>query len=435
MASRKPEMIKDLSQELGEFIKSKSSTFACGGSIPVTHSSDSDRPSVGTIALRWDSPNSTNGISKLVFPIDNSKHGGNITKLIADCQPASFGYKGESVLDDTYRKATKMDRSDFSVDFCPYELGIIDTIAQMLLPNAGNHVGAQGVKAELYKLNIYGAPSGFFKAHVDTPRSETQFGSLVVSLPCQYVGGQLIVRHAGQSVVFDWGVPSGLDSKNVSWAAFYSDCEHEVSEVTEGHRITLTYNLYYVPGVGDLAGNSPVMDVTTLALYHKINAALGESTFMTKGGYLGVGCQHAYAHSTPKGISSLPGVLKGSDMAVYSVFKALGLDVTIRPVLQLDESGDGCSLVISVNEDHLDEDFIGHSLSELVITERGGNGDCPGQLILNEFGGSWMSVNWLTYPVHDEYNLAHATYGNEPGVNYFYSRAALIVKVPSAGER
>jgi hypothetical protein len=30
---------------------------------------------------------------------------------------------------------------------------------------------------------IYAAPSGFFKPHVDTPRSPLQFGSLVVSLP------------------------------------------------------------------------------------------------------------------------------------------------------------------------------------------------------------------------------------------------------------
>lgn len=33
-------------------------------------------------------------------------------------------------------------------------------------------------------IQVYGAPSGFFKAHVDTPRSDLQFGSLVVSLPC-----------------------------------------------------------------------------------------------------------------------------------------------------------------------------------------------------------------------------------------------------------
>lgn len=30
----------------------------------------------------------------------------------------------------------------------------------------------------------------------------------------------------------------------MDWAFFYSDCEHEVEEVTDGTRITVTYNLY-----------------------------------------------------------------------------------------------------------------------------------------------------------------------------------------------
>lgn len=46
----------------------------------------------------------------------------------------------------------------------------------------------RGLRAELYKLNIYSGPSGKFKAHVDTPRSEHQIGSLVVSLPTTFEG-------------------------------------------------------------------------------------------------------------------------------------------------------------------------------------------------------------------------------------------------------
>ena len=84
----------------------------------------------------------------------NKDEQASLRQLIEDCQPASFGYKGENVIDDAYRKATKMDRSDFSSDFCPYELGIVDTIAQVLMPNAGKDIATKGVKAELYKLNV-----------------------------------------------------------------------------------------------------------------------------------------------------------------------------------------------------------------------------------------------------------------------------------------
>ena len=56
-------------------------------------------------------------------------------------------------------------------------------------------------------------------------------------------GGQLAVRHQGRGLVYDWAAESTKDQ--IQWAAFFSDCEHEVLEVTEGHRITLTYNLHW----------------------------------------------------------------------------------------------------------------------------------------------------------------------------------------------
>ena len=46
-------------------------------------------------------------------------------------------------------------------------------------------------RAQLIKLNIY--PVGrLFKKHVDSPKLEA-FGSLVVFLPCYFLGGDLIV--------------------------------------------------------------------------------------------------------------------------------------------------------------------------------------------------------------------------------------------------
>ncbi|KAJ4299289.1 hypothetical protein N0V90_004533 [Kalmusia sp. IMI 367209] len=426
-----------ITKELGDFVESKSSAFAC--------------PDLTPISLRWDSSNSPSGVAKLTFPLDSSavNQKSSLAKLISDCQPASFGYKGEDVLDESYRKATKMDRAAFSIDFCPYELGMIDTIAQVLLPNASGTVSTKGVRAELYKLNVNphtaaikkSTPrhSGFFKAHVDTPRSDTQFGSLEVSLPCHHEGGELIVRHADQSVTFNWGA-SNAGEKNqsaIQWAAFYSDCEHEVKEVTEGYRVTLTYNLYYALGVGELAGNSLVIDVTSLPLFQKIKQALYEPTFMAHGGTLGVFCQHAYAHSTPEGIEALPGVLKGSDMAVYSVFLALGLNVCIRPVLDLfpSEFFREWEWAKSYEQDECaDKDFIGLGLKELQVSEIGILEEPP-ENILGYWGGDWLKVNWLTQPTKKNINFVHLTYGNQPGINYVYTHAALIIFIPPASLR
>ncbi|KAF2275872.1 uncharacterized protein EI97DRAFT_474463 [Westerdykella ornata] len=387
--------------------------------------------------LRWDSSGSSSGSFKINFPIGDEQHG-SLLRLIQDCQPASFGYKGDDVNDESYRKAAKMDRSAFCVDFCPYEVGIIDTIAQVLLPNAASNIATHGVKAELYKLNIYSALSGFFKTHVDTPRSETQFGSLVVSLPCHHEGGQLVVRHAGNSLTFDWGNSGsgGKTSTSIQWAAFYSDCEHEVLEVTEGHRVTLTYNLYYAPGVGDLAVNSPAMDVKTLPLYKKLQDALRDRSFMTEGGYLGIFCQHAYAHSTVEGVKSLPAVLKGADMAVYTIFKALDLPTSIRPFLYIDDWYHPTFDWRSQRLSDTSTTYVGGKMRPLVITERGGEGDGPDD-ILPSFEGDWLKVNWLIKPVKDTacVNLIHLTYGNQAGIDCVYSYAALIVTIPPASER
>lgn len=135
---------------------------------------------------------------------------------------------------------------------------------------------------------MYSGPSGKFRPHVDTPRSLQQIGSLVVSLPCDHKGGALLVRHGGKSQTFDWSTPEedaeyGSKTPLIQWAAFYSDCEHEVLEVTAGHRVTLTYNLYAVRGHGMLTGQNPVLDCTSLHFYKEARDALANPQYIENG--------------------------------------------------------------------------------------------------------------------------------------------------------
>lgn len=90
-------------------------------------------------------------------------------------------------------------------------------------------------------------------------------------------GGVLRVKHRGQTIDFAWGHTS---QQSVQWAAFYGDCEHEVFEVTKGHRITLTYNLYY-SSIGKLA--QPVSAPRHLPLFDIAREMLLEQSFMRKG--------------------------------------------------------------------------------------------------------------------------------------------------------
>jgi hypothetical protein len=183
-------------------------------------------------------------------------------------------------------------------------------------------------------LLVYSAPSDKFKPHVDTPRGFTLFGSLVVCLPNPHEGGHLRVAHKGIERFFDLGSNSNSNS-SIQWAAFYSDCEHEVLPVTSGHRVTLTYQLYVSEHVGGVVHHRfPTADPTLYPLYDSVKAMLDSPAFMKTGGVLGFHCTHQYAHTNGTADRRLPHALKGIDVVLYSVFRSLGLKVHVRPVLE-----------------------------------------------------------------------------------------------------
>jgi hypothetical protein len=158
-----------------------------------------------------------------------------------------------------------------------------------------------------------------------------------LTLPPKIIGGQLIVRNSNKESVFDWSTPSDQPTNpTVQWAAFYSDCEHEVFEVTSGHRLTLTYNLYIRRGSGHLTGHcasTHLLDPTRLPVYETLHHALSNPSFLPCGRVLAIWLRHSYAH-THKELNFLPSSLKGSDMVLYETSRALGLQCYLHPVVE-----------------------------------------------------------------------------------------------------
>lgn len=90
-------------------------------------------------------------------------------------------------------------------------------------------------------------------------------GSLVVCLPVAHKGGQLAVRHQDRQVEFNW---ASQHPDTIQWAAFFSDCEHEVLPITEGYRVMLTYNLVWSTwGHGLVAAQGQLWDQESAYLY------------------------------------------------------------------------------------------------------------------------------------------------------------------------
>ncbi|OKO99838.1 hypothetical protein PENSUB_8055 [Penicillium subrubescens] len=331
-------------RQLEEFIRSEktSASFACGGTIPVkkTVGDAEDAGTVkssGPINVFWKLKSEA---QKLTLPLGSSvdAEDGSDTRLrqlVADCEPAGFGRGQETVMDSKYRKARKLETSRFATSFHPADFGIIERVEQVLLPTLDKLdegiLQIRRMHIELYKLNVYSGPSGLFKSHVDTPRSKNQIGSLVVCLPSPFKGGNLIVRHEGREVDFDWEHQS---ADTIQWAAFYSDCDHEIKTITDGDRITLTYNLYAVTELLDRANQiSAIIDPKSFPLYGFLKDLLMMPGFMKTGGVLGAFCSHAYPHASEDASALLPRGLKGADLVLYSVLHSLGIEVDVLPVM------------------------------------------------------------------------------------------------------
>lgn len=174
--------VEDLLQNVSSALAHHRSVFAIEGHIE----------SQQKLTIRWDAR--IKGFARtLRLPLTADATQESLGLLLNACQPATFGFGNQEVLDEEYRKAGKMDPNDFCTDFNPYEHGIVDTINQALAQGSHSAGKGLGVKAELYKLNVYSAPSGKFKPHVDTPRSDRQMGSLVVCLPVAHKGMSHII--------------------------------------------------------------------------------------------------------------------------------------------------------------------------------------------------------------------------------------------------
>ena len=108
-----------------------------------------------------------------------------------------------------------------------------------------------------YRIDLSLSP---LQRHRDTEKANGMFGTLVVQLPSDYSGGQLVVLHGGKEKVFDFSGIKGCT--NFHYAAFYADCQHELKKVTKGYRFCLIYNLIY-SGTGSLP--APVEDALVVS--------------------------------------------------------------------------------------------------------------------------------------------------------------------------
>ena len=159
-------------------------------------------------------------------------------QLIKAATRAPFGRGAETVVDMNVRRTWQIEANHVSIGgkHWPKTLDVI-------VKRAAEGLGVKGpVTAELYKLLVYDKGS-FFVSHRDTEKAPGMFATLVVALPSQSKGGELVVRHNEREARLDLQCD---EPSEVAFAAFYADCVHEVLPVTSGCRATLVFNLMRV---------------------------------------------------------------------------------------------------------------------------------------------------------------------------------------------
>jgi len=159
-------------------------------------------------------------------------------QLVAVSTRAPYGRGEETVVNTNVRRTWQIDADRIHLGGRHW-MQTLDAI----VVKAAAGLGVTGpVSAELYKLLIYDTGS-FFVEHRDTEKAAGMFATLVIVLPSDYRGGTLLLRHHGREVYLDLHAP---DPAEVAFAAFYTDCVHEMRPVTQGYRLTLVYNLLRV---------------------------------------------------------------------------------------------------------------------------------------------------------------------------------------------
>lgn len=208
----------------------------------------------------------------------------------------------------------------------------------------------------------------------------------------------------------------------MKWAAFYSDCEHEVLEVVEGNRITLTYNLYFSTGSGALAGRPSSLKTEEFKLYQDMKEAIANNKFYPRGQILAIPLSHAYAH-TSKTPHLLPWSLKGADMHIWEICHALKLPCFLRPVMTAEEDWD---TILTLVGNKFFPFMTGSCMDE--------SGDPPISEMWPSTAMDERGVTWVRSlsDARKEAALGFAAYGNglgDPGTSY--SAAVMFIAVPS----
>jgi hypothetical protein len=370
--------LKFLSDAIGQ--NDTTSRYCCGGRVAPSLNSkvawealeDFEPDSVhrasslhlNNYILRYDDP-AEKGISRQVqFPmeIDNDNE---VLRPLINATQTSGGLRFLSP-------------KQFSIDFDPHRSGLLDVVAQILLPGFECDVlesrpEHRGIRASHPTLLVVPESTEKVKIPLNHAQSPPNtLGKLLVRLPTAHQGmstspsqySSSLMCKGGQweitetedktSTIFNWTYLRSVQS-TLQWAAARASSKVIIHPNQSAPQLILLYNLVVSERVGGLLlhrRNSTKCLFTNpshFPLYDSVKNLLESPGFMKEGltpylslvfiadtasgGRLGVYCRYSYSHTSLNAKNVMPCALQGIDVVLYSTFRTLGLKPEVRPLL------------------------------------------------------------------------------------------------------
>jgi len=173
------------------------------------------------------------GTGELSYPINELQ----ARALIHLAHKAPFGKGNRTIVDNKVRSAWEIDAGMLKFSGNQWT-NFLDKVLTTIKPDLG--IEDDEIVAHLYKMLIY-EKGGFFLPHKDSEKEKGMFGTLIIGLPARHSGGELLVRFDGKEKIISFD--RCCDNYEIPYAAFYADCDHEITPLVSGYRVCLAYNL------------------------------------------------------------------------------------------------------------------------------------------------------------------------------------------------
>ena len=179
------------------------------------------------------------GLGKIGLPLYER----DAKDIIKFSREAPFGKGTEKMVDASVRKTWEINPEQVHFRNPQWPRALQSAVSKAI-EQLGVLGGKSSVRADLHKLLLY-EEGGFFKTHRDTEKAPGMFATLVIMLPSEHEGGEVVVRLGKERRTL-----SNPESNEFSYAylAWYADVNHSIQPVTSGYRLVLTYNLIHHSG-------------------------------------------------------------------------------------------------------------------------------------------------------------------------------------------